>query len=86
VIEGYLIAAAVGVAAEAGARTGRLWLYRNPLYPVINVLVMFGLVMGGLSLAVPGLGQPACLPAGLGDRLWLRAAQFHAAQLVGFPG
>jgi len=34
-----------------------LWLYRNPLYPVINVLVMFGLVMGGLSLAVPGLGH-----------------------------
>ena len=52
----YLIALAVGVGAEVTARTGRLWIYRNPDYPVINVLVMFGLLMGGLSLAIPALG------------------------------
>ena len=55
--ESYLIAVVVGIAAETAARAGRLWLYRKPINPVINVIVVFGLVMGGLSLAVPALGH-----------------------------
>lgn len=55
--ESFLTAVVVGIVAETAARTGRLWLYRRPIYPVINVIVMFGLVMGGLSLAVPALGH-----------------------------
>mgnify|MGYP000001724988 CR=1 FL=1 len=35
---------AVGIAAELAARTGRFWLYRKPVNPVINVIVVFGLV------------------------------------------
>lgn len=56
-IESYLTAVVVGIAAEITARAGRFWLYRKAVYPVVNVAVMFGLVMGGLSLAVPALGH-----------------------------
>ena len=55
--ESYLVAVVVGIAAEVAARIGRFWLYRKPINPVINVIVVFGLVMGGLSLAVPALGH-----------------------------
>lgn len=55
-IETYLSACLVGVLGETVARAARLWIYRKPIYPVINILLMLGLVMGGLSLAVPTLG------------------------------
>ena len=55
-INTYLIAVLVGALAEIIARKARLWIYRKPINPVINVLIMFGLVMGGLSLTVPSLG------------------------------
>jgi len=55
--ETYLVAVAVGLCAEVTARVGRLWLYRSPLYPVANVLVMFGVVQGlFLASLVPVLG------------------------------
>jgi hypothetical protein len=51
VVERVLIGIGVGVAGEIGALLGRLWVYRNLLYPVLNVLLMFGLVMGTLAWA-----------------------------------
>jgi len=56
-LETYLSACLVGLVTETIARTGRLWIYRKPINPVINILIMFGLVMGGLSLVVPTLGH-----------------------------
>jgi hypothetical protein len=55
--EYYLIAVAIGIIAELSAKAGRFWLYRKPVYPVINVLVVFGVVNGLLlASAVPALG------------------------------
>ena len=56
-LETYLSACLVGLVIEIIARTARLWIYRKPINPVINILIMFGLVMGGLSLVVPTLGH-----------------------------
>ena len=56
-IKTYLIAIVVGALAETIAKIARLWVYRKPINPVINVLIMFGLVMGGLSLTVSSLGH-----------------------------
>lgn len=61
----WLVAVGIGVVGEGAARAGRLWLYRRPLYPVVNVVVMFGLVMGGLSLLVPQLGAAIVFLLGL---------------------
>ena len=55
----YLVAAALGVVAETVARTARFWIYRKPVYPVVNVLVMFGLVMGALAASASGWGLAA---------------------------
>lgn len=52
----FLVAAALGVAAETVARTARFWIYHKPVYPVANVLVMFGLVMGTLAAMAPEWG------------------------------
>jgi hypothetical protein len=56
VLAAWLVGVLMGVAGEGMARAGQLWLYRRPLYPVVNVLMMFGVVMGGLSLLVPYAG------------------------------
>jgi hypothetical protein len=53
VIETYLSACLVGVLSETIARVARLWIYRKPIYPVINIPLMFGLVMGGFRWQYP---------------------------------
>jgi hypothetical protein len=55
----------IGALSEAVARTFGFWLYRNPVYPVVNVVLVFGLVMGGLSLLVPNLGLAVVFLLGL---------------------
>jgi hypothetical protein len=61
----WLVGLLMGVVGECVARAGRLWLYRRPLYPVVNVLGMFGVVMGSLSLLVPSLGAGGVFLLGL---------------------
>ena len=51
-----LIGMAIGVATEVSARQLSLWVYRQPVTPVVNVIVVFGLVMGGVASAVPAVG------------------------------
>ena len=46
------IGLALGVGTELVARLLSLWTYRSPALPVLNVVVMFGLVQG---VAVAGL-------------------------------
>ena len=52
----FLITAVMGVFAEIAAYSFKFWIYRKRRYPVINVLLMFGLLMGIISLAVPAMG------------------------------
>jgi hypothetical protein len=53
VVRYLLIGMALGVLTEASANRLRLWVYRRPLTPVINVPVMFGAVLGGIGAGVP---------------------------------
>ncbi|MFQ3325153.1 MAG: hypothetical protein ACI90U_002988 [Pseudomonadales bacterium] len=50
----YLMAfattAAIGILCELTARIGKFWLYRKPIFPILNIILMFGIVMGALSL------------------------------------
>lgn len=69
-----------GVAAEFGARAFRLWVYRRPQYPVVNVVAVFGLIMGGLAALVPTVGGIAAFliafAAGLAYEI-LNLTQLH---------
>jgi hypothetical protein len=60
----WMLGAGIGVVSEISARTLRLWLYRKPVYPVINVVVMFGITMGSLSLLATRWGLAAAFAAG----------------------
>ena len=56
VLMSIVIGATIGVFAEFIAHSFKFWIYRKPHYPAINVLFMFGLLMGLISLAVPTMG------------------------------
>jgi len=60
----FLTALAIGVACETGAALGRFWVYRRPLYRVLNVVLVFGLVMGGIATLAGRLGLGGVFAAG----------------------
>jgi len=65
-VESVLVGIGVGIAGEIGASLRRLWVYRSPVYPVLNVLLMFGLVMGTLAWAGGALGAAGLFALGFG--------------------
>jgi hypothetical protein len=85
VVERVLIGIGVGVAGEIGALLRRLWVYRNPLYQVLNVLLMFGLVMGTLAWAGSALGTPALFALGFGIGLLYETLNFVRLDWWYFP-
>jgi hypothetical protein len=64
-IRALLLGMAVGVVAEIIAYVANLWKYHKTISPLINILVMFGLVMGALSLLQPALGAGGVFVLGL---------------------
>ncbi len=51
----FLAALAIGTCVEVLARILNLWTYRSPLYPLINVVLIFGLVQGfGVGWVIGG--------------------------------
>jgi hypothetical protein len=56
VLRYVIIGIVIGAIAELGARSLRLWVYRRPQYPIVNVVVVFGIIMGSIAGLVPRLG------------------------------
>jgi hypothetical protein len=51
----FLAALAIGTCVEGIARLLNLWTYRSPLYPLINVILVFGLIQGfGVGWVIGG--------------------------------
>jgi len=46
----------IGAITEFGAHVLQLWVYRRPYYPIVNVVVVFGIIMGSIGALVPSLG------------------------------
>jgi hypothetical protein len=80
-----LVGIGVGVVGEIGAFAQGLWVYRRPLYPVVNVLVMFGLVMGTLARVGAGLGVTGLFGLGFAVGLAYEAANFALLDWWYFP-
>jgi hypothetical protein len=55
-IRAILLGMALGVLAEIVAYVANWWKYHKTVSPLINISVMFGAVMGSLSLLQPTLG------------------------------
>ena len=93
----FLAAVAIGVLVEAMARAFKLWTYRSPLFLVLNVIVVFGLVQGyGVGWIIGGHGAlrgvfPVLFMVGavLGilteglNQYWLRAWSWSDRPLFG---
>jgi hypothetical protein len=50
IVESIAIGIVIGIVGEAGARILDLWRYRAAHYPILNVLLMFGVVMGTVAM------------------------------------
>jgi hypothetical protein len=89
VVERVLIGIGVGVAGEIWASLRGLWVYRNPIYNpiyrVLNVLLMFGLVMGTLAWAGGALGTAALFALGFGIGLLYEMLNFARLDWWYFP-
>jgi hypothetical protein len=55
-LRAILLGMAIGVVSEILAYVANWWKYHTTVSPLINILVMFGWVMGSLSLLQPTLG------------------------------
>lgn len=84
----------VGIAAELAAYTARLWRYRTPVFPLVNICLMFGLCMASVSLLVPMVGMIATFVVGFvigyfyewANFLWLGWWHFPNDKFLFFKG
>ena len=80
-----LLGMIIGTVTEVTARTCRLWLYRRPHTPVVNVIGMFGFIMGGLAAAAGHLGTAATFGLAAAIGLAYELANLHILDWWYFP-
>ena len=80
-----LIGMALGVVTEVCARLLNLWVYRQPQTPVLNVIVVAGLVMGALATLVPRYGMLRAFVAGAAVGLAYEIANLGFLKWWDFP-
>lgn len=80
-----VIGLVLGTATEALARWLSLWRYHHARTPIINVIGMFGLVMGGLGSLVPRIGVVPAAAAGLVAGLAYELLNLHVLHWWYFP-
>jgi len=81
-----LIGIVLGAAVEFGAWTLRLWVYRQPQTAVLNVVLMFGVLMGGLASMVPVIGVLPVYGLGFAVGLFYEMLNLRVLQWWEFPG
>ena len=76
----------IGAAAELSARRLGLWIYRQPQYPIMNVIVMFGIIMGSVAGLVPHLGRPMTFAIAFAIGVVYEIANLRMLNWWYFPG
>jgi hypothetical protein len=85
VLRVFLIAVIIGAVSELAARVGRLWVYHRPILAVLNIVVVFGLVMGGVALLAPELGVTGVFAVGFAIGLVYELANLAVLHWWFFP-
>lgn len=80
-----LIGMAIGLVTELAARTFRLWIYHQWHTPVLNVIVMFGVIMGGLASRARPLGLEVVVGIAFGIGLLYEVANLRVLKWWYFP-
>lgn len=81
-----VIGLGLGVAVEVVARVLNLWRYHHAQTPILNVIGMFGLVMGGLAGLVPQLGAAGSAGAAFAAGLAYEILNLRVLRWWYFPG
>jgi len=85
VLRCVVIGMAIGVATELVARTFRLWIYHQRQTPVLNIIIVFGLIMGTLASRMRPLGLPAVVGGAFGIGLLYEIANLLVMKWWYFP-
>jgi hypothetical protein len=85
VLHCIVIGMVIGVATELVARTFRLWVYHQSQTPVLNVLIMFGVIMGGLASRTRPLGWPVVVGSAFAIGLLYEIANLSVLKWWHFP-
>ncbi|HVO23550.1 MAG TPA: hypothetical protein VMW56_07980 [Candidatus Margulisiibacteriota bacterium] len=75
----------IGTATELVARTLRLWIYRQRHTPVLNVVIVFGLIMGALASRIRPLGLPLVVGIAVGVGLVYEIGNLRVLKWWDFP-
>jgi hypothetical protein len=81
-----LIGVLIGIATELGAWALGLWVYRQPQTPVLNVVVMFGVIMGGVASLVRVIGLLPAYWLGFAVGLIYEVLNLRVLKWWDFPG
>ena len=81
-----LIGVFIGIATELGAWALGLWVYRQPQTPVLNVVVMFGVIMGGVASLVRVIGVLPAYGLGFAVGLIYEVLNLRVLKWWDFPG
>lgn len=81
-----VICIALGSATEALAYALKLWLYRAAWLRILNIVLTFGLIFGGMSWLLAGHGVLAQFAAGAGFGLAYEIANDRWLKAWSFPG
>jgi hypothetical protein len=81
-----LIGLVFGVVTEAGARFLKLWVYHQPQTLVLNVIVVFGLIMGAIATLVPRYGMLPAFVIGCAVGFAYEVANLAFLKWWDFPG
>jgi hypothetical protein len=85
VLRCVVIGMVIGTATELVARTFRLWIYQQRQTAVLNVVIVFGLVMGALASRMRSLGLPLVVGVATGIGLMYEIANLHFLKWWSFP-
>ena len=80
-----LIGMTCGVITEVCARLLKLWVYRQPQTPVLNVIVVAGLIMGAIATLVPRYGMLPAFVLGFAVGLAYEVANLAFLKWWDFP-
>jgi hypothetical protein len=85
VLHYMVIGMAIGIATELAARTFGFWIYNQRQTAVLNVIIVFGLIMGGLASRVRPLGLEVVTSIAFGIGLLYEIANLRVLKWWYFP-
>jgi len=85
VLASVLIGMTLGIVIEVCARLLKLWVYRQPQTPALNVIVVAGLIMGTIATFVPRYGMLPVFIVGFAVGLFYETANLSVLKWWDFP-